>query len=582
MMVDPGSMQNWIRKDLADSLRLKYGPLKEFLVILADNSTKMMRAPEVDFFVQNLETRERFLISKALVVNELPDIGNNYPAASNLEMHPHLLDLAPNFPVIEDCKLQILIGGSDPSLITPTEVRKSRVGSPWAAKLPTGWVIYGRDDSFLETTPTCTASCSAVISGPSTFSCPPDSFKEITNEILDGKLERLLEVEFPESRHDDTRGLSVNDKKVIRHYEKTLSRVGKNYSVGLPFKTDDPNLPNNYALAFRVLESTEKFFKKHPEHQETYTKHIRSLFDDQHAVVLREEEIQAAIGKIFYIPHQLVFTSGKPRVVFNCSSKYKNVSLNCLLMKGPFLGSSLLKVLLRLREFPYSIVGDLQKMYYKIFVPTEDQDFLRFLWWKDDKPGGKIIHCRMTRLAFGLLSAQSGAQFCLYSAISANEAGVSQETVDALANGFYVDDLGHSERTSEDLVRFYLESVRLLSAVGHKLTKISTSCKALYDVVPPDDVAKECQLFSNFCEGEESSGFEKKTLGLMTSFSYQSNFCEGHFSFSISLPFGTPSRRFILHSYGGIYDPIGFIMPLLVYPKKLLRDLCKQKLDWDD
>lgn len=31
-----------------------------------------------------------------------------------------------------------------------------------------------------------------------------------------------------------------------------------------------------------------------------------------------------------------------------------------------------------------------------------------------------------------------------------------------------------------------------------------------------------------------------------------------------------------------IYDPFGFLAPIILPAKKLLHDLCKQKLDWDD
>ena len=113
--------------------------------------------------------------------------------------------------------------------VIQTEVRQSKEGSPWGAKLPTGGVIYGCDENISESQPTCSAVISArrlqslsfspldSPSSSSSFSCFPDPSAEISNESLDKKLDLLLEVEFPESRHDDTRGFSVNDKKVLQH-----------------------------------------------------------------------------------------------------------------------------------------------------------------------------------------------------------------------------------------------------------------------------------------------------------------------------------------------------------------------------
>lgn len=33
---------------------------------------------------------------------------------------------------------------------------------------------------------------------------------------------------------------------------------------------------------------------------------------------------------------------------------------------------------------------------------------------------------------------------------------------------------------------------------------------------------------------------------------------------------------------GSVYDPLGFVAPIILPAKKLLQDLCKQKLGWDD
>ena len=166
---------------------------------------------------------------------------------------------------------------------------------------------------------------------------------------------------------------------------------------------------------------------------------MQQLFKEEHAVILTDEEVIGEVGKIWYLNHHLVHSSGNDRVVFNCSGEFQNISLNSMLFKGPTLENTLLGVFLRFRIFKYALVGDIKKMYCQCFVNKPFQNFMRFLWFLDDSPTGKIIHWRMTRLAYGLICSQSGAQFCHQQTVANNEVEISKFTRD-LASSFYVDD----------------------------------------------------------------------------------------------------------------------------------------------
>ena len=45
---------------------------------------------------------------------------------------------------------------------------------------------------------------------------------------------------------------------------------------------------------------------------------------------------------------------------------------------------------------------------------------------------------------------------------------------------------------------------------------------------------------------------------------------------------GPPTRRGILSVISSIYDPLGFVAPLILAAKATLHDLCRKGLDWDD
>ncbi|KAK3742217.1 hypothetical protein QZH41_000664 [Actinostola sp. cb2023] len=54
------------------------------------------------------------------------------------------------------------------------------------------------------------------------------------------------------------------------------------------------------------------------------------------------------------------------------------------------------------------------------------------------------------------------------------------------------------------------------------------------------------------------------------------------FKFSIVLQDKPCTRRGILSTVSSVFDPIGFVAPLMLEGKSILQELCRQDLDWDD
>ena len=118
---------------------------------------------------------------------------------------------------------------------------------------------------------------------------------------------------------------------------------------------------------------------KTPEKLNAYCKFMNELFDNGHAVILYDAQARGEEGRVWYLNHYMVTSSGKNRVVFNCSGEFAGANLNKLLLKGPNLANSLIGVFFRFRLHRYAIAGGIKKMYYQCCVLETDQDFLRFL-----------------------------------------------------------------------------------------------------------------------------------------------------------------------------------------------------------
>ena len=114
------------------------------------------------------------------------------------------------------------------------------------------------------------------------------------------------------------------------------------------------------------------------------------------------------------MPHHGVVNPHKPekvRVVFNPSAPFKGTSLNDQLYKGPIdLLTSLIGVLLRFRQFPFPISGDIEKMYHQVLVPHQQQSLFRFLWNDSPSPAEPKEYLIVVHV-FGAVSSPSS---CIY------------------------------------------------------------------------------------------------------------------------------------------------------------------------
>lgn len=54
------------------------------------------------------------------------------------------------------------------------------------------------------------------------------------------------------------------------------------------------------------------------------------------------------------------------------------------------------------------------------------------------------------------------------------------------------------------------------------------------------------------------------------------------FKFKIKVKEKPATKRGMLSIISSVYDPLGFLAPLVVPAKLLLQDLCRTKCDWDD
>ena len=63
--------------------------------------------------------------------------------------------------------------------------------------------------------------------------------------------------------------------------------------------------------------------------------------------------------------------------------------------------NALIGVLSRFRKEEEAVTCDIEKMFHSFHVILNIEDYLRFLWFKDNNPNGQIIKNRMNDHLFG-------------------------------------------------------------------------------------------------------------------------------------------------------------------------------------
>ena len=286
-----------------------------------------------------------------------------------------------------------------------------------------------------------------------------------------------------------------------------------------------------------------------------------------------ESEAVAENGKCWYLPHHGVYNQNKPgkiRVVFDLSAEFQGASINKSLLPGPDLANQIIAILLRFREEPVAVTGDIEAMYHQVKIPVKQRSFLRFLWWKDSDPQNEVVDHEM--MVFGGVSSPSCSNYALQKTAADNVKKYGNEASTIVKKNFYVDDMLKSfpdVKTAGDMVNkvraLYLEG-------GFNLRKFTSNDVDVLKVIPNDlrkDGLKDKDLkLGNFTD--------HKALGVKW------NIKNDALGFIIRMNDKPATRRGLLAALSSIYDPLGLGAPFLLKGRQIIQTLCKQIQKWDD
>jgi len=467
---------------------------------------------------------------------------NDVPTYKDIEHLSYLSDTPFEFI---DVPVDILIGMNVPGLLKCHATVDRKLEEPFASLHWLGWAFNG------------------PISGHSVSSCK----RSIVNTL---EIEKSIENLFAHDFKDSDLGSSASFEDDV-WADKVSSSIGQlpsgNYQICLPFRDDNVNFPANrdhISTRFSLLCSR---FKRNSGLFREYSGFMKEMIDNDYVEPVPGDEPSPKTGKVWYLPHHAVYHKQKRkiRVVFDCSAKFRGVSLNDQLLQGPDLSNNLVGVLLRFRTDVCAFTGDIQKMFYQVQIPPEQRNFLRFLWLDEEF---NVKDFRLKVHVFGARSSPSIANFALKQ--TALEYAKTPSVHQAILNNFYVDDLLKSTGSSSKAINLMNDIKDTLSFGGFNLTSFCSNSPEVISFFQCTPKVEPVEI--DISDRVPSS----KVLGL--TWETESD----HFKYSFTYAEETVTRRSVLRTVASVYDPLGMILPVLVTARKIFQETCRLRLAWDD
>ncbi|XP_071476662.1 uncharacterized protein [Diadema antillarum] len=549
-LLDSGSTSTFCTEDLVMQLGVT-GKRQVLAMSTLEKARSQVETMVTSLVVQNPDMSHAVDLPTVYTRKSLNISTANVARAEDIDSYRHLSDL--DFPCVHPVNVELLIGQDVPEAVMPLEVRSGGPGEPYATKTALGWALQG---------PLKTGEKGDVCA------------HFISNTALEEQVKRFWTLESTESLCSNEKAMSVNDKRVLKVWNDTVSMSHGHYELPIPFKEEPVKLPDNRHVALCRLESLRKKLQSNVQLHQKYSCEVAALLEKGYAEEVRYEDANAR-GPVWYLPHHGVLNPNKPdklRIVFDCASKCQGKALNDVVHQGPDMTNNLLGVLLRFRQEPVAVMGDIKEMFHQVRVPPDERDMLRFLWWPEGNLSESPRTYRMCVHLFGGTWSPSCCSYALRHTAEEFKEEFSVAAVRSVKQNFYVDDCLVSSKTEEEAIQLVNELTRLLEKGGFRLMKWISNRPGVIQAVSVEQRAKTVIGL----DLDHDALPVERALGVTWDTEHD---C---FMYQITPRCKPLTRRGILSEIASIYDPYGFAAPFVMNAKMLLQELTALKLGFDD
>ena len=589
-IVDEQSNSSLITSELADDLGAS-GPLEKYFLSTCSGDREEKYGRRLTGVAVRSTNGAEFTLPTLTECDNIPQDKREIPTPAMARRFPHLSLIADEIPPLDDtADVHLLIGRDAPELLKVRESRNGPSGAPWAQRLALGWTISGQlcldfpnGPAHVLTRLTSLSidtwrrqegkdKCYELVPCPNQF------------KVTDPPLERAADSVFKTTRYDNEPSLSLEDRTFLDIMEKGIHKnASGNWEMPLPFRDERQAMPNNRAQAMQRLQGLLKMFTRKPEMKTDYLEFMGKMIEKGHASPIPHDEAPPPTGRFWYLPHFATYHNTKHtiRVVFDSSCEFQGVSLNKVLLPGPDLMNNLIGVLMRFRKESVAVMCDVEQMFHSFHVDPKHRDFLRFLWFEGNDPTKPITEYRMNVHLFGNGPSPAVATYGLRRTAVDGEEENGEETKNFICRNFYVDDGLASLPTAGHAIELVKGAQATLATARLRLHKVVSNSVAVMEAFPTEDRGKDVRDL----DLRSDSLPAQRSLGVFWDLETDT------FTFEVSLPEKPFTRRGVLSIVNSVYDPLGFVVPVMLEGRKILQQLVlmgerraenKTPLAWDD
>lgn len=371
-------------------------------------------------------------------------------------------------------------------------------------------------------------------------------------------------------------------KQGLTYVKEDAHVSSPHWDAKYPWSEDPASLPNNKNAVQATFLRTERQLEREPEWKAAYTAQVHEMVERRAAVKLTEEMKDCWKGPVWYVSHLVApnphSVTTPVRLVWNSSQKFKGLSMNDILLKGPDVLNPIRTVLLHFRQGIYAALGDIKKMYNSVWLEDREMHLHRFL--SRDHPEDDIEEFAITRVNIGDRPAGCIAQLAMRETAKLPTFTHLKEERRVLEEDSYVDDILTSHNSLETLVKITQGVEDILKTGGFYLkpwvwSGQSGRQKSTGGIQQENQNprSKTIILYNQMRDEDNKAlgvGYdtEEDKLYMLTSINFSKKRKKMRMGKNLTkdeVRPGTPnplSRRELLSQVAGLYDPIGLVAPL--------------------
>ncbi|XP_073961416.1 uncharacterized protein [Choristoneura fumiferana] len=353
------------------------------------------------------------------------------------------------------------------------------------------------------------------------------------------------------------------------------------FEVGLPWKKDLPKIvPDSYPQALSRFKTLERQMSKDPTFATAFQKFIDDVIDKGYAEECDPDTYHQRLpqnascvntdGSIrWYLPIFGVLHPQKKklRAVHDAAAATKGLSLNSLLLQGPDLLCSLLDILFRFREGAVALNGDIKEMFPQVKIIPRDRDAQRFLWRSKN---GILREYRMSSMIFGAVCSPFIALYIKNK--NAKMLEPSYPTAcKAIIEDHYMDDYLGSYPSIADAAQLAADVITVHKAGGFEMRAWTSNHQEALSFVPKE--------FRSVSTSDVSLPLSSEVGVLGVKWNPGQDLLR--FRTVPQIPTDILTKRNLLSSVMKVYDPLGLLMPVVIWGRILIQKLWRSGVNWD-